>query len=343
MKVGYVAPMSIAAVSGGMRTQAVQTVSHIKAFGVEGHFVSPWDDINELELDLVHVFGASIENIGIVNQVKALGLPLALSPVFFSNRSASTIRKALKIEQLNASFLKGLRTDFGIKSELCNKADIVLPNTSDEALLITNGLSVPEKKVKVVPNGVEYRFADATSDLFVNRYGIEGFVLFAGQAGAPRKNVIKLLQIAPKLPEQVVIIGSLYEDEYGDKCRSLAKKADNVTLIETLDHESDMLASAYAACKVFVLPSQFETPGIAAMEAALNHANIVITERGGTKDYFDGFAEFINPDSSSSLLNGIQKALKKGKSAELKEHILQNFTWKQVAEQTANQYKRILA
>jgi len=43
-----------------------------------------------------------------------------------------------------------------------------------------------------------------------------------------------------------------------------------------------MLASAYAACDVFVLPSMFETPGIAALEAGLAGAKIVITKYGGT-------------------------------------------------------------
>ena len=164
-----------------------------------------------------------------------------------------------------------------------------------------------------------------------------------GQAGAKRKNVIKLLEAASKVDAQIVIIGSFYKDEYSRRCLDLAQKAGNVTLIETLDHNSELLASAYAASKVFVLPSQFETPGIAAMEAALAGSQIVITQKGGTKDYFEGFAEFINPDSTDSILNGIQKALKKKSSENLKDHILSNFTWTKVAEQTSDQYKKVLA
>ena len=79
------------------------------------------------------------------------------------------------------------------------------------------------------------------------------------------------------------------------------------------------------------------------MEAALAGSQIVITQKGGTKDYFEGFAEFINPDSTDSILNGIQKALKKKSSENLKDHILSNFTWTKVAEQTSDQYKKVLA
>jgi glycosyltransferase involved in cell wall biosynthesis len=343
MKVGYVAPMSIAAINGGLRTQALQTIEHIRNFGVKPVLISPWDENDVGSLDLVHVFGASIENIGIVDHLYTQQIPFLLSPVFFSNRSAAVIKRFLKIEKLSTAFSHAVRSDLSIKADLSHKANLILPNTKEEAQLIQEGFSVSSKKIQVVPNGVEAFFAEANPDLFIEEYGLKDFVLFVGQAGAERKNVIKLLEIAPKIDSEIVIIGSFYENKYSKKCMSLAKIAENVTLIETLEHQSKMLASAYAASKVFVLPSQYETPGIAAMEAALTGSQIVITEKGGTKDYFSGFAEFITPESSTSLLEGIQKALVKKKSTELKEHILANYSWYKVAELTSNQYKKVLA
>jgi len=343
MKVGYVAPMSIAAVNGGLRTQALQTIHHIHEFDVEPVLLSPWDDIKSKSLDLVHVFGASIENVGIVDQLHAQNIPIVLSPVFFSNRNAAVIKRFLKLEQLSDTISGAVRSDFSIKAELCDKSDVILPNTSEEAQLIQEGFSIPSSKLHVVPNGVETFFTESKPHLFIEKYGLKDFALFVGQAGAKRKNVIKLLEAASKIDTEVVIIGSFYKDQYSKKCLELAQKANNVTLIETLDHNSELLASAYAASKVFVLPSQFETPGIAAMEAALTGSHIVITQKGGTKDYFEGFAEFINPDSTESIVNGIQKALKKESSGTLKDHILSNFTWPKVAEQTSNQYKKVLA
>ncbi len=343
MKVGYVSPMSVAAVNGGLRNQALQTTKHITSFGVDPYLISPWDDIKKMDLDLIHVFGASIENVGIVDSIKAMGLPLVLSPVFFSNRKASFIKSALKLERLSSAFGSGIRSDFSVKAELCGKADIVLPNTAAEAELIRDGFSILDDHIQVVPNGVEQKFAEASPELFTETYGLKDFVLFVGQAGAERKNVVKLLEVAPDIDVPVVIIGSLYSDEYGNKCKALAEQSGNVTLIDTLDHDSELLASAYAASSVFVLPSQFETPGIAAMEAALAGSKIVITERGGTKDYFDGYAEFINPDSSKSILNGINKALAKEPSEGLRDYILENYTWERVAKLTAKQYKKLLA
>lgn len=342
MKVGYVAPMSIAAVNGGLRTQAEFTIKHNRDFGVEPVLLSPWDDIQKQKLDVVHVFGAISDNVGIMKQVKALGIPLVLSTVLYSNRSAATIRKVLKLEKYTSKLLKGFRSEFGMKADLCALADLNLPNTPDEAKLIEKGFSISPHKIQMIPNGVESRFKDASPDLFVQKYGIKDFVLFVGHAGAERKNVIKLLEAAPKINVPVVIIGSLPANNYGMKCRKLAQKAGNVLLIETLDHTSKMLSSAYAASKVFVLPSQFETPGIAAMEAALTGSNIAITERGGTKSYFGELAEYIDPESTDSIILGVRKALLKKNSVELLNHILKYYTWDKVAEQTANQYKKVI-
>ena len=69
-----------------------------------------------------------------------------------------------------------------------------------------------------------------------------------------------------------------------DKC--VKEAGSNVKFLGDLDHSSDMLRSAYAACDVFVLPGWFETPGLAALEAALAGAKVVATKGGSTKEYF---------------------------------------------------------
>ncbi len=341
MKVGFVAPLSIAAVNGGVRTQALKTAEHFDKNEVHVSYINPWQE--ELDVDLIHVFSAGPETLAIIQKASDLGIKIVLSPVFFSNRSAATISKTLKAEKVIGKIGSGVRSDFGIKKEACEIANKVLPNTSEELDLIVNGLGIVPEKVTVIPNGVENRFASASADIFFEKYDIKDFVLFVGQAGAPRKNVIKLLEAAPGINSDIVIIGSFYDDQYGQKCKRIAELSKNVTLIDSLDHESDLLASAYAACNTFILPSMYETPGIAAMEAALAGANIVITQHGGTKDYFKTMAEYIDPRSVDSITKAINSSLIKPKSNVLKEHILDNYTWDKVSEMTFNIYKEVLS
>ncbi|MEQ9266888.1 MAG: glycosyltransferase family 4 protein [Balneolaceae bacterium] len=340
MKVGFIAPLGIAAVNGGVRTQAQQTAIHLEKLGVEVQFISTWSD--SLYVDLVHVFVAGPDTLGIIKRCTELGIKVVLSPVFFSNRSASTISTSLKVEKILSAIGSGIRSDFGIKAQACSLADKVLPNTNAEKELIHNGFGISTRKIEVVPNGVELRFAEATPDLFTDTYGIKDFVLFVGQSGAPRKNVIKLLEVAPSINSQVVIIGSFYDDEYGSRCKTLANKASNVTLIETLEHNSELLESAYATCHTFILPSLFETPGIAAMEAALTGANVVITNKGGTEDYFGNFAEYVSPSSLTSIKKGLNKSLAKGKQSSLAAHIKDSFSWEVVASKTLAVYKGLV-
>lgn len=341
MKIGIVAPLSVAAIHGGVRTQALMTAKGLQDLGHEVHFISPWD--NGFSFDLVHIFSAGPETIGLSNYLAKQNIPFVLSPVFYSTRSASFIALSLYVERLLSKAGSGIRSDFGIKSEMCKMADLILPNTSHEALLIAKGLVIDTEKITVIPNGVEERFAEADPELFSEMYSLQDFVLCVAQAGAPRKNVKLLLQAAPHIPADIVVAGAFDESTYSKECLRLAAEADNVHLIGHLDHDDPMLSSAYAACHTFVLPSYYETPGIAALEAALAGAHIVITRYGGTVEYFGDMASYIEPDDALALAHSVQKTLDTQPSSQLKQHILESYTWNEVARQTETAYGKLIS
>lgn len=343
MKVGFIAPQSIAAVNGGVRTQALFTAKHLQKLGVDIEYISPWDDLSALDIDLFHVFTASSENTGIVARLHEQGKKIVLSPVLYSRRNASSIKRLLSFEEKISAINPGIRSEFGLKKQICSKADLLLPNTEAEAGLISKAFSISTSLIKVIPNGVESRFANSNPELFEEETGLKDFILFAGQASAARKNVESLLKAFRNIDKQLVIIGDFSNSEYSQRCLSLVKENPHMHLLDTLEHDSELLSSAYAACKVFVLPSHFETPGIAAMEAALAGANIVITEAGGTKEYFQHYAEYITPSIINSITQGINKALTKPKSDALRDHILDNYTWDKVAQKTLEQYKEVVS
>jgi glycosyltransferase involved in cell wall biosynthesis len=104
-----------------------------------------------------------------------------------------------------------------------------------------------------------------------------------------------------------------------------------------------MLASAYAASSLFVLPSLFETPGIAALEAGLAGSRIAITKYGGTDEYFGQHAEYIEPTRITSIRNAIERALNTEKNDSLQKHIRSKYLWENVAEKTANAYRGLIS
>jgi glycosyltransferase involved in cell wall biosynthesis len=137
------------------------------------------------------------------------------------------------------------------------------------------------------------------------------------------------------------VIGKIHKGSYADACIREAERNDRIHIIEGLPNDSPLLESAYAACRVFALPSIFETPGIAALEAAVAGAGIVITPFGGTRDYFADEAIYVEPESTESIRSGLQRALAQGRPTGLGERIADEYAWERVAARTAEIYWEI--
>jgi glycosyltransferase involved in cell wall biosynthesis len=139
----------------------------------------------------------------------------------------------------------------------------------------------------------------------------------------------------------LVIIGAPLPGQsyYYEICKKEA--GNNIHFLGHFDHDSELLASAYSAARVFALPSWAETPGISALEAGLAGCNVVITNRGSTTEYFKNFATYCNPGSVRSIRNAIIEAYNRERSEELRNHILANYTWDIVAQKTLDAYELI--
>lgn len=341
MRVVLAGYQAISILHGGPNTQLRSTAKHLSELGITVKLFDPWTRLRRAECDLVHVFGANIGTYHLAREIHALGIPLIVSPILFSLHSARYVNTALKTTRLMQKVGRGIWTDYSLAADICTWAARVLPNTQAEADLVVKGLGISREKITVIPNGVEERFYGADPVPFKEKYGLENFTLNVGHTGHVRKNVLALIKALGQIDHPAVIIGRIISGKYGDACVREASKHKHILLIDGLDNNSPMLASAYAACDVFVLPSLFETPGIAALEAGLAGAKIVITKYGGTEEYFGSMAEYVDPHSVTSIREATLKALKKGKDQALAKHIRGRFLWAHVAGQTAIAYGQV--
>jgi glycosyltransferase involved in cell wall biosynthesis len=340
MKVFLATYQSVMMLKGGPRTQILETKAALEKLGVDVQLFDMWQTLKKGDCDVLHIFGSGIATYHFAREVSKLGIKLVVSPIFFSSHSSQYIRCVLWFDKTILKRLHGVWTDYGFVSEICKWADAVLPNTKKEAALIEQGLGIPKEKIHVVPNGVSERFYNADATLFVKTYGISNFILNVGHIGPGRKNVLRLVRALNRIDKPAVIIGRPEAGEELDLIRKEAGK--NILLLDNIPNDSDMLASAYAACDVFALPSLFETPGIAALEAGLAGAKVVITKYGGTEEYFTNYAEYVGPISVNSIEKGIRKAISKPKDKKLCEHIRENYLWAKVGEMTLESYKIIV-
>ena len=238
--------------------------------------------------------------------------------------------------------MRGMWWDFAFTRDVCQWARAVLPNTSAEGDLIHEAFDVPREHIHVIPNGVSENFLHGDPELFRQKYGVDKFILNVGHVGPDRKNVLGLVKALETIDHPAVIIGRITPGGQADEIMRLAEKNKNLLIIDGIDHDSPLLASAYAACDVFAMPSKFETPGIAALEAALGGAKVVITPHGGTRDYFEDRAIYVDPYSVEDIRQGIEAALNRPADDDLKQHVVDNFLWRRVAELTLEAYRSVL-
>ena len=341
MKITMACYQSVSLIHGGPRVQILRTKNELEKLGVDVSLFQPWESTSQFHPDIFHLFSANLGTFHLARNIHPLSIPLVTSPIFFTQRSARSIRLTLSLEHSLKYIRAGIWTDYGFTEQICKWSHAVLPNTVDESRLIEHGLNIPANKISVIPNGVDARFEFGNPALFKKKYGIDKFILNVGHIGPARKNVLGLIRALRTIDHPAVIIGKIIGRD-GEQCLKEAAENKNILIIPGLENESEMLASAYAASDVFALPSLFETPGIAALEAALAGSKIVITPHGGTREYFGTMAHYVDPHSVVSIRDGILAALHENRNDRLMHHIKKEFLWSKVAEKTLAVYKRIL-
>ncbi|MDP8299901.1 MAG: glycosyltransferase family 4 protein [Candidatus Tantalella remota] len=344
MKVAFYAYPSAFQNPGGGEIQLLKTMEYLRKAGVEVKKFDQWNDKLE-DYDVLHVFGSVKMCVGLMNTARNKNVKVALSPIFWSSfkralHESGSIRTKMELFLRHLAKMVFPKMPSGRRKTM-TIADILFPNSEMEKEQLMRLFDIPEEKIYVVPNGVDARFKDADPKLFTDKYGIKDFVLYSGRI-EPRKNQLNFIRAMKRTGKPAVFIGDAVSDykEYYSECRKEAP--DNMHFLGRLEHDSDILASAYAACDVFVLTSWFETPGLCALEAALAGAKVVITPEGSTREYFKDMVIYARPDDIEEISSSMEEAFGSAVTPELKEHVLENYIWDRVASRTKQGYEKIL-
>lgn len=343
MRIFFSTYQAVNFLKGGITYKVIQLKKALSELGIDVQFFKTWDFKQKFgQNDLFHLFNADIGSYHLAQSLKNSNLRYVVNPIFFNRHQVWKIRSYRKLESVARFFLKGLLSDFQITRKICDDAEMILPNTEAEKEILCNGLDLQADKMQVIENGVEERFAEADLSLFQKKFGIKDFILFVGHLGAARKNCRKIIRALENIDHPSVIIADVINNPEGKWCESEITKNPKMLLLKWIDHYDPILASAYAACHTFILPTLYETPGRAALEAGLAGANIVITPFGGTKEYFLDLAEYPDPSSIQSIQKAIEKSLDKKQNELLKQHIMDNFIWQKIAAKTSQIYQKVL-
>ena len=328
---------------GGGQVQLLKTKEYLEKKQIQIKLFNSSEN-KITDFDLLHNFSLHSNCEEIVSLAHAKKIPIAVSPIFWPS-----LKYALKAKTNLKHKIKMAGFNFLIKhssllkpKSILEKSSIAFPNSHIEGDMLVKNFKINKDKIHVVPNGVDEKFSNGKPSLFEDKYKLENFVLCVGRI-EPRKNQLNLIKALSKDNIKLVIIGKPTSEaaSYYKECKKHAGK--NVYFLGELKYDSSLLISAYAATSVFALPSWYETPGLAALEAGLAGANIVITSKGSTKEYFEDHAWYVNPDDIKDIRNKVIEAFNTKKSKKLYAHVKRNYLWSHVADKTLEGYKKIIA
>ena len=328
---------------GGGEVQLLKTKEYLEKRGPEIRLYDQWKD--QLKKgDLLHVFGSVKYCYGLMRTAKEVGVKVILSTIcWYDWRSALYTYPAWGQRGLN--LLRHLaKVCFpwfpSTRKAMMDLSDLLLPNSEAEAEQLVRFFGIKREKIMVVPNGVDASYGEVSPRPFQDCYKHRNFFLCVGRI-EPRKNQLGLVRAHRGLERPLVIIGESVSrcTDYEARCRREA--APNVYFLGYIPNDSELLRSAYAACDTFVLPSWFETPGLAALEAGLAGAKLVITNGGSTKEYFGEAAVYVDPFRISEIRQKMERTNAQQKNGRLREHIRQNYLWEKTAEKVAQCYERL--
>lgn len=344
-------------VPGGDTIMMQRTKESLEELGLRVDFSSD-PEVNLDKYDIVHVFNTQTINepLSFCLNAKRQDTPLALSTLYWNFDEMKVAREAFdgftrpRARMSSLIFMLLNRRESRKKGKYGNffekqrtallLSDILLPNAESEMELIQKDYG-RFGRFEVVYNAVEDKFFKASPGKFLREYGFKDFVLCAGRI-EDRKNQLFLIEALKGTGLNLVLIGQPNPDprqkKYTEAC--VARAGDKVVFLGYMPQ--DILVSAYAACKVHVLPSWFETPGLASLEAGLAGSNVVTTDRGATREYFKNMAWYCNPADIGSIRDAVIKAYDAPKNNKLSGFIRENYTWRKAAEKTLKGYMRIL-
>jgi len=353
MKVALITRSTLYTIRGGDTVQVEQTARGMADLGVDTEIVLSNQAIDYDRYDLLHFFNIT-RPADILYHSKKSNKPFVVSTILVNySEYDQNHRKGIGalFSYLPGDGIEYMKTmarwvlgrdhlaslDYTWKGqrksikEILRKTSMILPNSESEYRRVEQNYH-SKAKYMVIPNGIDPALFKINPEIKKDKQLVLCVARIEGI-----KNQLNLIRALNNTGFRLLIIGahSLSQADYYRECRETA--AGNISFIDHLPQEE--LVAYYLKAKVHVLPSWFETTGLSSIEAAAMGCNIVITDKGDTREYFENEAFYCDPSNPQSILEAIEIASNAPGGEKLRQRILDQYTWKHAALKTLKAYQ----
>ena len=306
MKIAYIIypEVIISNRSNGIRAQAIAWAEILeKYYNISVTFVNNWNDYNWRDFDAIHLFGGGgnwVERVS--KRLKPMNDRIVYSPIVDPNPNANIKIDRLKV-LLPKLALNKIMTNFSLRERQYRYIRRVLVRSNFEKSYIQRVYAVNENKFKLVP----LSFTPSLCNDILNRQQKENFCFHISSLYQDRKNVLRLVKAAKKYGFDLYLAGNKGTDAQFKFLQDEISNSSNIHVLGFISEEQKI--AFYKRAKVFALPSLQEGVGIVALDAALLGCEIVITNIGAPKEYYNNMACVVNPYDIDQIGVSIQKLL----------------------------------
>jgi glycosyltransferase involved in cell wall biosynthesis len=356
IKVAMIVRTTFYTSKGGDTIQVLQTAAHLAEYNIRADIKLTSEKIEYSQYDLLHFFNIT-RPADILYHIRKAGKPFFVSTILidyseydkyhrkgfagmlFRFLSADGIEYLKTISRwmmgkdklMSLAYVwKGQRKTI---MEILKKAALLLPNSHSEYRRLIQQYNCHTEHI-VVPNGVDTGLFSFNTEIEKDPRLVLCVARIEGL-----KNQVNLIRALKDTNFNLVIIGTvaLNQTSYYHTCKEMA--TGNIRFIEHLPQEE--LVGYYQKAKVHVLPSWFETTGLSSLEAAAMGCNIVVTDKGDTREYFGTDAIYCDPASPESIYTNVKKAANLPYNGTLQQKIRTHYSWEQATIRTIEAYKKI--
>ena len=216
-------------------------------------------------------------------------------------------------------------------------------------------LGAPKERIRIIPNGItpeEFANLTPSARLLRDLDNPEHLVLFVGRLVSykgPQYLVHAIADILDEYPStKFVFIGQ--DDGYGAELKRQATSERVLAQCAFMGQISDeKLKEFYATADVFVLPSSVEGFGIAALESIAAGTPVVLADLGGLSyilSEIGGQPIDMKADVSNQIARAVKAVFKNDSQGDIeiqRQHVLNTFSWTNIAKQLVSVYEEVLA